>query len=167
MIEGPEAATRFTEAQKTGAFAGVFLAAAFAFSKKDNISDLVSLTGYVGVSLLLLCGALFLASLALSLWVMWVRTSKMPPAPRQVYEVVDAILDRGEEEDQDRRENHLRDQILLWLDAVDDQTNRNGRKATLLLLAQIMALGGMISLLIVVGFVVVRAHAAHPGDWIR
>jgi|NGEPerStandDraft_6_1074524.scaffolds.fasta_scaffold05081_1 hypothetical protein len=155
------------KAQNTGAFAGVFLAAAFAFSRKENIADVVGFTGYVGVSLLLFCGTLFLVSLALGLWVMWVRTSKMPPEPRSIYEAVDVILDRAEEDDPDRRENHLRDQLRPWLEAVDDQKARNRRKGTLLLLAQTGVLAGMIVVLVIVGLVVVHAHSVHPQGWTR
>src|SRR5437879_1327964 len=68
------------KAQKTGALAGAFLAAGFAFIKSENFgpnSPLNRLAGLAGLLLLAFCIALLLLSTILALRTMWVRA--VPP----------------------------------------------------------------------------------------
>jgi len=111
------------KAQKSAVVAGGFLAAAFAFLRRDALRDLTTLEGYRGIVLLLVATALFLACVLSSGAVLWTRKLRLPPDARRVARCCDLLLAQSMDSPTDeQRENHLRDQIKVWNKAVRIQT---------------------------------------------
>lgn len=137
------------KAQKTGAVAGLFLAAAFGFAKKENIADLFTLLGYSGVALLAVGVFLFLSCVFACLRVMWVRSSSGPPAPQEIFDVTQTLLQIGGGTSEEMRENHLRDQIRAWLSILNVQKSVNESKARRLKAGQWILAIGMVLLSII------------------
>jgi hypothetical protein len=149
------------KAQKTGAIAGLFLAAAFGFAKRDNLSDIIALAGNYGILLMVLCVLLFLMCVFTCLRVLWVHPSSGPPHPEHVFGVVNALLALGVPLAGGVSENHLRDQISAWLPALATQQNVNSMKAGRLLVGQKILAAGMGVLVIVLILLTTNVSEAH------
>lgn len=132
------------KAQKTAGIAGIFLAAAFAFLRRESIGDLRTAGGLTGMLLFAAALALFLACLVVSGLVVWARTLKLPPDPNKILAVSDLLLAGGGPSD-DARENHVRDQAKSWNRASQTQDNIIADKSQKLLVAQWLLLCGIIA----------------------
>ena len=137
------------KAQKTAGVAGLFLAAAFGFAKKDNLTDLSQLLGRSGVGLLAGVVFLFLCCIFASLTVMWARSGLGPPAPKNLFEITQLLLNLENGTSEERQQNHLRDQIRAWLAVLSGQELMNQGKARSLKGAQWILAGAMILLSII------------------
>src|SRR5258708_20532083 len=135
------AGTLDDKAQKTGATAGLFLAAGLAFIKTDNFGAAAPLNDLAGPSGLLLLAAsigLLLVSTSLSLRVMWVRLVPSPPFFNALEELTGDMLNLPEAElTLVRQENFLRDQSKGWKAPLEAQVALNGSKARNLRTSQV------------------------------
>lgn len=149
------------KAQKAGAFAGLFLAAAFGFARSENLAEVYRVSGNWGISLMILCVLCFLSSVFTCLLVMWVRTSSGPPNPAQILQVSNALLNLPPPLVGEKSENHVRDQIEAWLSVLKVQTNVNGKKASRLAWGQRILAAGMLLLSVLLVLLTVNAALAH------
>lgn len=103
------------KAQKTGALAGVFLAAGFAFLKPENVALLNTLGRWRAVAPLAASVLLLMICVAICLKVMWVSTMPAPPSVETLTKLIGnlAALPAAELTSQ-RLENDRRDTIGLW-----------------------------------------------------
>jgi hypothetical protein len=138
------------KAQKTAGVAGLFLAAAFGFAKKDNLADLSQLLGRSGIGLLAGVVFLFLCSIFASLTVMWARAGLGPPAPKNLFEITQLLLKIENGTSEERQENHLRDQIRAWLSVLSTQESVNQSKARRLKTGQWVLAAAMVFLSIII-----------------
>ena len=96
------------KAQKTATVAVGFLAAAFAFFRRETLQDLATVEGYVGLFLLSAATGVFLACVFASGAVLWTRKLRLPPDPRGVARYCDLLLAQSPDAPTDeQRENHL------------------------------------------------------------
>lgn len=103
------------KAQKTGALAGVFLAAGFAFLKPENVTLLHTLGRWRAVAPLAAAVLLLMICVTICLRVMWVRVMPAPPSVETLTKLLEnvAALPPAELTSQ-RLENDLRDTTGLW-----------------------------------------------------
>ena len=142
------------KAQKTATIAGIFLAAAFAFLRRESVQDLKMAGGFAGMLLFGASLALFLASIVASGLVLWVRKLKLPPDPEKILGACNALLKDANGPTDTARENHIRDQTVSWNHAnqtqdqvISDKSERL-KAAQWLLLLGIMAAAGLLSMLV-------------------
>lgn len=133
------------KAQKTAGLAGVFLAAAFAFLRRESIEDLRAAGGAFGMVLLGAALLLFLGCLFLSGLVMWARRLQLPPDPNKILAVCDALLADQSGPTDEVHENHIRDQIKSWNRANQVQDQVISDKSEKLLLTQKFLIWGIIA----------------------
>ncbi len=132
------------KAQKAAGLAGLFLAAAFSFLRKDSLQSLSVFLGWTGLSILGLSIALMLACILLSAWVLWAREMITPPDPESVLRHVDLYLNRDPAGPSDTsRENNLRDQARSWNAALKAQDKAITEKSKLLVLTQTLLIVGI------------------------
>jgi len=98
------------KAQKTATIAGIFLAAAFAFLRRESVQGLKMAGGLGGMLLFGASLAFFLASIIASGLVLWVRRLRLPPDPNRILTVCDLLLKDAAGPTDEARENHIRDQ---------------------------------------------------------
>lgn len=136
------------KAQKTGAFAGAFLAAGFAFIKSENFgptSPLNKLAGLPGLLLLALCIGLLLLSTILALRTMWVRAVPAPMSLAVIRSMAEDLLNLADcEMDSSIQENYFRDQSTVWESALEQQKTVNADKAKYLRAAQLALTGAIV-----------------------
>jgi len=149
------------KAQKAGAFAGLFLAAAFGFARRENLADMFALVGGYGMSLMILCVMCFLFCVFAGLWVMWVRPSRGPLDPAQLSRVGKALLSSPEPLVGEKSENHIRDQIDGWLLVLDTQRAVNAKKARRLLIGQWILAGGIVLLVVLLVLLTTHVTTVH------
>ncbi len=142
------------KAQKTAGVAGVFLAAAFAFLRKDSLEDLRTATGATGMVLLAAGLALFLGCIIVSGLVMWVRKIKLHPDPNKILKTCNALLADAAGPTDQQRENHVRDQIESWNRANETQDLVIADKSDKLLVAQTFLILGIIAVAVLLGLTV-------------
>jgi hypothetical protein len=134
------------KAQKTAGLAGVFLAAAFAFLRKDSIESLRDAVGATGLVLLGVSLALFLGCILAGGLVMWARKVRLPPDPNKILLVCDLLLGQPGGPDDEARENHIRDQIKSWNRANQTQDRVISDKSKTLLASQVLLLLGIMAI---------------------
>jgi len=142
------------KAQKTATIAGIFLAAAFAFLRRESVQDLKMAGGLGGMLLFGASLAFFLLCIVASGLVLWVRKLRLPPDPNRILTVCDLLLHDPAGPSDDARENHMRDQTRSWNRANETQDQVISDKSKKLLAAQwllllgIMAAAGLLSMLV-------------------
>ncbi len=139
------------KAQKTAGLAGIFLAAAFAFLRRDSLADLRDAGGSLGMVLLGAAVVLFLACVISSGQVMWVRKLRLPPDPNKILQVCDFLLADPNRLTQDARESHVRDQIKSWNRANQAQDQVISDKSDKLLIAQTRLVFGIVAVAVLLG----------------
>ena len=142
------------KAQKTATLAGIFLAAAFAFLRKDTLKDLADAAGGPGfgvltVAITLLLGCVFCGGL-----VIWARKLQLPPNPNLILEACDILL--GGELSDESRENHIRDQTRAWNLALSVQDGIIDEKSQRLLVSQWLLIGGITAVVVLLGLLMFR-----------
>jgi hypothetical protein len=140
------------KAQKTATLAGIFLAAAFAFLRKDSLKDLAEMTGGPGIGLLTVAMALLVGCVFVAGLVIWAREYQLPPNPNAVLELCDILL-AGELTDEDR-ENYIRDQTRSWNRALTVQDRVMEDKSQRLLVSQCLLIGGIASVVVLLGLLI-------------
>jgi hypothetical protein len=128
------------KAQKTATLAGVFLAAAFAFLRKDALTDLITAVGGRGIGFLTVAIGLFLLCVFCGGMVIWARKLQLPPDPNAILRTCDILLSDLNEE---VYENHIRDQTHSWNRALVVQDQIIMDKSQRLLASQCFLLGGI------------------------
>jgi hypothetical protein len=132
------------KAQKAAGLAGLFLAAAFSFLRKDSLETLSAFLGWTGLSILALSIGLMLACVLVSAWVLWAREMMTPPDPESILRHVDLYLNADPAGPCDTsRENNLRDQARSWNTALKAQDKAITEKSKLLVLTQRLLIGGI------------------------
>lgn len=132
------------KAQKAAGLAGIFLAAAFSFLRKDSLHDLAGLAQWSGLILLGLAIFFMLACVLTAAWTLWPRELQSPPDPSQILEKVDLRLNRGAQEPSDEsRENNLREQARVWNLAVGVQARVIDDKSKLLVATHVLLMFGI------------------------
>ncbi len=129
------------KAQKTGAIAGLFLAALFAYIKPDTVGSLLRNIGsratgnLTGVILLLMICCLF------SLLTMWVGTYVAPLNLVHMTEMSSDLLHFPEAElSESVLEVHYGERIAVWTKCIGEQKNIATRKLVMVFLAQLVLL---------------------------
>jgi hypothetical protein len=140
------------KAQKTATLAGIFLAAAFAFLRKDTLKDLSDAVGGPGIGLLTVAVALLLGCVFAGGLVLWAREYQLPPNPNAILELCDVLL-AGELTDEDR-ENYIRDQTRSWNRALSVQDRVIDDKSQRLLFSQCFLAGGISSVVVLLGLLI-------------
>jgi hypothetical protein len=132
------------KAQKTATLAGGFLAAAFAFLRRDTLRDLANSEGYFGLVLLAIATGLLLLCVFMAGAVLWARTLRLPPDARKVAQYCNTLLGQSATSPTDeQRENHLRDQIDGWNKTIRFQNVVIMNKSKRLKTTQKLLAGGM------------------------
>jgi hypothetical protein len=126
------------KAQKTAGVAGVFLAAAFAFLRRESVEDLKALAGPSGLILLGASIAFFMACIICSGFVMWTRRLQLPPDPAKILDACNYLLTDSNGPSDEARENHVRDQINSWNRANQVQYEAISDKSKKLLVTQVL-----------------------------
>ena len=139
------------KAQKTATLAGIFLAAAFAFLRKDTLKDLTDAVGGPGIGILTFAIAMLLGCVVCGGFVIWARKMHLPPDPNKIFEACNALLDRGLSDAS--RENHIRDQIRSWNRALLVQDELIGKKSQRLLASQSFLFGAILAVVALLGLV--------------
>ena len=132
------------KAQKTAGIAGIFLAAAFAFLRRESVADLKNAGGAGAMILFGAALALFLTSIVVGGITVWARRLQLPPDPNKILNIADLLLAGGGPTD-DARENHVRDQARSWNRASQVQDQIIAGKSKKLLAAQWLLLFGIIA----------------------
>ncbi|MGH9455182.1 MAG: hypothetical protein ACRD2O_14565 [Terriglobia bacterium] len=103
------------KAQKTGALAGIFLAAGFAFLKPENVTLLNNSGRWQSLAPLAVAVLMLMICVVICLTVMWVRTMPATPAVESLMRSAESLLalPSGELTSQ-RLENDLRETIKIW-----------------------------------------------------
>ncbi len=122
------------KAQKAIVLAGIFLAAAFSFLRKDALADFWSLLGWFGFVLLGAAILCMLLSVVAGAKTLWVREMNMPPDPSRLLENVDLKLNAGLTPTM--QENNLREQARIWNEGIVSQRQAIDGKAAFLKAAQ-------------------------------
>jgi hypothetical protein len=147
------------KAQKTGAIAGVFLAAGLAFVKPDL--TLVQLGGKLGFALLTTSIFLLLVCISLCLGVMWVRSLQPQLLVFDVSEMLRHILALPASEiTNEVKENFYRDQEKVWKSVLKEQLQKIGAKSQLLQAAQGILALAMLLVAIFLFLLLLRAYRA-------
>jgi hypothetical protein len=132
------------KAQKAAGLSGLFLAAAFAFLRKDSLETLSAFLGWTGLSILALSIGLMLACILVSAWVLWAREMITPPDPESILRHVDLYLNAEATGPSDTsRENNLRDQARAWNTALKAQEKAITDKSKLLVFTQRLLIAGI------------------------
>ena len=131
------------KAQKAAGLAGVFLAAAFSFLRKDALTALADFTGWWGLSALALAVALMLSCVFASGQVLRARQMITPPPADGIYERCMHRLSVVGGPNDAQRENHLRDQARAWIAALAVQQNAITFKSLWLVRTQRLLVIGM------------------------
>ena len=131
------------KAQKAAGLAGVFLAAAFAFLRKDSLTSLAELLNVLGLVILTISIVLMLACVSLAAWTLWASEMKGPPNSDTILENVDARLAAADGLTDASRENNLREQARAWNEAIATQCNAIAYKSKLLIWTQGSLLTGV------------------------
>jgi hypothetical protein len=133
------------KAQKAGALAGIFVAAAFGFIKTNEVNDFTIAYGRYSESLLIGSIILFIFCLGVCLSVMWVRGVPMPLGIVALKRLLSDLsgLSPDELTEQVRRNFYL-DQLAIWTKILDLQSAFNRTKGRRLWLAQFLLGAGML-----------------------
>ena len=132
------------KAQKAATIAGIFLAAAFSFLRKDSLQDLYRFVGSTGLVMLSAVILLMLGSVLLSAYTLRARQMLTPPSPKEILRKVDLRLSTGPDGPTDvSRENNLREQARAWNEAVKAQEQALTEKSTLLVWTQGFLVAGI------------------------
>jgi hypothetical protein len=125
------------KAQKAATLAGIFLAAAFAFLRKEPLQDLFGLEEWIGVIMLSVAIALMLGCVLVCAYTLYARRMLTPPAAADILRKTELRL-RAEPERQtdEMRENHIREQANAWHDALIAQESAIAIKSKLLMWTQ-------------------------------
>ncbi|MGB7624774.1 MAG: hypothetical protein WBN92_20700 [Terriglobia bacterium] len=142
-----------TKAQGTGAIAGIFLAAAVAWSR--NMSDPITrLEGGLLVSTV----ATLVFSIVLTVFAMRIRTITAPPLGDSTTEMVkDLTQINVTGEIKERIPRFLQDQISLWRDCNEETQKQNLSKARKIWCAQITLLIAACLVSVLLGVTLVRS----------
>ncbi len=125
------------KAQKAAGLAGVFLAAAFTFLKKDAFDGLWLLCGWFGLLMLAAVILTMLACVLASTQVIGAQTMVTPPEPKGILRRVDLYLGSDPQGPADlSRERNIRDQIVQWNAAIDAQDRAVAFKSGWLVITQ-------------------------------
>jgi hypothetical protein len=158
--EGVRVATVLDDkAQKTGAIAGLFLAAALGFLKPSDIQALVQGFGWPGVLFLIVEVTVLVVCLSVCLAVMWLRGVPLPVnLSTQILLTQDLFKLPDDQLTEDRERAFYYDQIEIWKSVLDKQRAVNQSKARRLFFAQLsVAISVFITALLLV-MLVVRAY---------
>ena len=131
-----------TKAQGTGALAGVFLAAVFAFGQQNSPLLAIAAVKAMAIALiLLLTGAILCAVMCL-----WTREAQMPPDAETVRDQVKAFLgaDLDDEARLAEREALLNGFLDDWVSANGTLAARNATKVRWLTRAQVLLVAGAV-----------------------
>ena len=131
-----------TKAQGTGALAGVFLAAVFAFGQQN--SPLLAATAVKAMALALVL--LLTAAILAAVMCLWTREAQMPPDAQTVRDQVRTFLgaDLDDEARHAEREALLNGFLDDWVAANATLTARNAAKARWLTRAQVLLVAGAV-----------------------
>lgn len=141
------------KAQNTTTIAGIFLAAAFAFLQGDNVAGFVRLASKYSLILLGLAIVLLLASIAVCVFSMRIRTVTGRLRANTVAGMVQNILDHAPVPADETIENYLWDQINAWRQALDSISADNASKAQTVFVGQLLL--GMAVILVAVLLLVI------------
>jgi hypothetical protein len=149
------------KAQKTGAIAGLFLAALFAYIKPDTVGTLLTNIGsgatsnLTGVILLLMICCLF------SLLTMWAGTYVAPLNLEHMTEMSSDLLHFSEAElGESVLEVHYGEKIAVWEKCIAEQKGIAARKLVMVFLAQVVLL---LAILWTAFMLINLLHAARTG----
>jgi hypothetical protein len=137
------------KAQKTATIAGIFLAAAFAFLRKDALQDLSDAAHGPAFGLLTIAVGLFLGCVVAAGLVIWARKLQLPPNPNAILDVCNVLLADGLTDD--ARENHIRDQARSWNRALAVQDKIIDDKSQRLLISQWLLILGIVTVVALLG----------------
>ncbi len=133
------------KAQKTGAFAGIFVAASFGYLKPNDISSLMNAAGQGAEIVLFLALMFFVSCVASCLAVMWARRMPAPLDPEVIQMINDDVLRATPSEiSGEFQKTYIRTQLTMWMPIIDTQIAINRSKGRRLLTAQIFLGIGMI-----------------------
>jgi hypothetical protein len=133
------------KAQKIGAFAGVFVAAAFGYLKPTEMASLMNAAGQGSEIVLLLALTLFLACVASCLAVMWARRLPPPLAPLVIQSMVNDVKRIPPATiTSESQQEYFQTQLTMWMPILGQQMAINRSKGRRLVLAQILLGMGMI-----------------------
>jgi hypothetical protein len=150
------------KAQKTATLAGIFLAAAFAFLRKDALQDLRAITGGLGMFLLAAAIVLALACVFTGGLVLWARKLQLPPNPNKILDACDLFLEA--QADEAIRENHIRDQTKSWNRALQAQDSVIEDKSQKLLVAQSLLVAAMLAVVFLLGLAIFNGKESSPNE---
>ena len=133
------------KAQKTGAFAGIFVAASFGYLKPNDIGSLMNAAGQGSEIVLFLALTLFLSCVASCLAVMWARRMPAPLLPDVIQTINDDVLKMQPGEVSGAfQQAYIKMQLTIWMPIIEMQTAINRSKGHRVLMAQILLGAGMI-----------------------
>ncbi len=155
------------KAQKTAGIAGIFLAAAFAFLRRESIQDLKNAGGSWGMGLFILSVVAFLGCMLASGLVLWVRQLQLPPNPIKALSASDKMLADPNGPSDAQRENHVRDLTRSWNHATQEQDRIISDKSIRLLIAQSLLLCGIIAAAGLLGLLVFSSTPVPPANRIQ
>jgi hypothetical protein len=151
------------KAQKTVTLAGLFLAAAFGFVKPDAAGSFLNILGIYSGIMTVITIVVFLASLAVCLSVMWVRSVPQALAIPILDELNgDLTCLPPNELTEQVQENYYKDLLALWGPIIERQIAVNAVKARRLRIAQALLGCGMLSVAALLFSLIVDAMAAVP-----
>ena len=120
-----------TKAQGTGAFAGIFLAACFAWTRELPAIQLWQQWSLVAAVILLV------VSVVLAIFAMQVRAVSLPPLGDELRDLVDDLMkNSAPDEVPARLEAFTKDQLALWQETNKEVMDVLGRKADFVTWAQ-------------------------------
>jgi hypothetical protein len=151
------------KAQKTAGIAGIFLAAAFAFLRRESIQDLADAGGSLGMFLLGASVLFFLGCMIGGGLVMWARKLRLPPDPNKILSVCDFLLADTHGPAETVRENHVRDQIKSWNRANQVQDQVISEKSAKLLVTQTLLILGIMAVVVLLGLLAFAPSSSDKG----
>src|SRR6185312_2343681 len=126
------------KAQKTGALAGAFLAAGFAFVKPENFQTASVFASLPNLTLLAVSIGLLLACTILALAAMWIRSVPKPFSYGLLEKMtLDLLKNCPNGISSSVHESFLHDQGGVWRRLLQEQELINSKKANLLRVAQV------------------------------
>lgn len=158
---GTKATIRLDDkAQQTGGIAGLFLAAAFGFSKPETFVALGKKGSLWAWAVLFAIIAVLLVCLGCCLSVTWLRSTPMPIGLTVLQGLMNDLLEQDEARlDDTAQENYFRDRLRIWETIVEDRLHLNKNKARRLFAAQCcLATGMLLAGLLLCCAIVFRLH---------
>jgi hypothetical protein len=151
------------KAQKTGAMAGVFLAATFGFLSPEKLHSLALAVDLEYLLLILFTVAVFIGCVASCLSVMWARNVALPVSLEAVNGMTQDILRlRDDSLTPEIQEAFFQEQIAIWRPVLDSQMKGNKLKAGRLVLAQRLLGCGMFLIAILLIIMIVNEITSVP-----